>query len=140
MLPTGDGVDLGILLPPNVNPTTFYKYGPTTDDPTPHWYDFSFDATTGTGAQLLGTVTVTSPVSGVVEEKNFIIVRYIDGAKGDDDLEANGIVINSQSGISFSQPATDSGSFSALSLLIIFIFNIWRCRFFQQVIKQKLNR
>lgn len=138
-LPAGDGVNLGILLPANEMPDKFYKYGPTTENTTPHWYNFSYDQATGTGAQFYGKVTITS-TSGVAEEKNLIMVRYIDGLKGDDDLEVNGAIINTQSGISFSTPVTDSGSLSYLSLLMIMIMNIWRYEAIQQNIRNVFNR
>lgn len=48
--------------------TRYYKYGPTTDDATPHWY--AFDAAVISGSTI--TLTLT------------------DGANGDDDLSANG--------------------------------------------------
>lgn len=138
-LPEGDGTDMAIILPPNVNPTTFYKYGPTADNTEPHWYEFSYDAATGTGAQYYGNITFTSP-SGIKGSKNLVIVRYIDGSKGDDDMEANGVIVNTQSGLSFSKPsATDSGSVSALSLLIILIINILRREIFQQGIRRRLK-
>ena len=136
-LPAGDGVNLGILLPSGINPTKFYKYGPTTDNTTPHWYDFSFDAETGTGVILNNEII---DINGVAVEKNFVIVRYIDGLRGDDDLEVNGVVINNQSGLSFTQPVPDSGSFSYLSLLMIFIINILRCEIFQQGIRNIPNK
>ena len=64
---TGDGVNLGVLLPTNVKPLTFYKYGPTTDNTTPHWYDFTYDTATGTGAQIIGKVKIKSPAGITIE-------------------------------------------------------------------------
>ncbi|MHC1767589.1 MAG: choice-of-anchor U domain-containing protein [Verrucomicrobiia bacterium] len=57
-------------------PTTFFNYGPTPDDPTPHWYEFKFDGTTG--AELL---------------PDRIILHLRDGARGDGDLTANGEIL-----------------------------------------------
>ena len=54
-------------------PTVYYKYGPTADDATPHWYEFMFDGQTG--AQILG---------------NVITLHFVDGLRGDDDLQADG--------------------------------------------------
>ena len=54
----------------------YYLYGPTPDNTTPHWYDFSFDWQTGTGA---------------VVEGNQITLYFVDGLRGDHDLTANGV-------------------------------------------------
>lgn len=56
-------------------PTHYYAYGPTPDDPAPHWYDFAFDGVTG------------------AEIKNdMIVLHFVDGGRGDDDLTANNSV------------------------------------------------
>jgi cyclophilin family peptidyl-prolyl cis-trans isomerase len=53
-------------------PTRYYAYGPTLNDPAPHWYDFSFDGKTG--AEIMS---------------DRIILHFVDGKRGDDDLTAN---------------------------------------------------
>lgn len=127
-LPAGDGVNMAILLPTNVNPDIFYKFGPTPDNTVPHWYNFSYDETTGTGAKLLGVVTMKSPTPGGVDvQKNFILISFFDGQRGDDDLTANGIILNSQSGISFAKANADSsGSLTYLPWLMLLIINLLR--------------
>ena len=52
---------------------TYYKFGPTPDDPAPHWYEFLFDGETG--AEILS---------------DRIILHLVDGGRGDDDLTVNG--------------------------------------------------
>jgi hypothetical protein len=64
-LPTGDTID------------TYYKYGPTPDNTTNHWYEFLYDGQTG--AEING---------------NVITLHFIDGMRGDDDLIANNIVVD----------------------------------------------
>jgi len=64
-----------IFLPTGTTVNTYLKFGPTPDDANPHWYEWLFDGQVG--AQLL-------------QEK--IILHLMDGAKGDDDLLANGII------------------------------------------------
>lgn len=54
----------------------YYAYGPTASDPSPHWYDFSYDATTGTGAEFVG---------------NQILLHFVDGQRGDNDSIANSV-------------------------------------------------
>ncbi|MCR4345630.1 MAG: peptidylprolyl isomerase [Sulfuricaulis sp.] len=58
----------------SVRPTHYYAYGATPDNPTPHWYDFAFDGTTG--AEILG---------------DKILLHFVDGQRGDEDLTANSI-------------------------------------------------
>ena len=53
--------------------TTYFNFGPTPDNLTPHWYEFLFDGTTG--AELL---------------PDRIILHFQDGARGDDDVTVNG--------------------------------------------------
>ncbi|MHB8773133.1 MAG: choice-of-anchor U domain-containing protein, partial [Syntrophales bacterium] len=54
-------------------PQTYYKYGKTPDNPVDHWYEFAYDGETG------------AEVNG-----NTVVLHFIDGKRGDHDLEANG--------------------------------------------------
>jgi len=56
----------------STRPTHYYAYGPTLDNHTPHWYDFAFDGVTG--AEI---------------KSDRIILHFVDGKRGDDDLTAN---------------------------------------------------
>ncbi|MEM6366100.1 MAG: choice-of-anchor U domain-containing protein, partial [Planctomycetota bacterium] len=56
---------------------TFYKFGPTAARPTPHYYRFLFDGEVG--AEFFD---------------DRIVVHLKDGALGDDDLMANGIIVD----------------------------------------------
>ena len=53
----------------------FYNFGPTPGSPVPHWYDFSFDGTTG--AQRVG---------------ERLVLHFVDGKRGDHDLAVNGTI------------------------------------------------
>ena len=53
-------------------PTHYYAYGKTPNDPSPHWYDFAFDGETG--AEI---------------KSDRIILHFVDGKRGDDDLDPN---------------------------------------------------
>jgi len=57
-------------------PQTYYKYGPTPDNPAAHWYEFSFDGETG--ALASGTT---------------IVLYLCDGKRGDHDLTENGKIL-----------------------------------------------
>jgi uncharacterized repeat protein (TIGR02543 family) len=59
---------------------TYYKYGPTPDNPhNDQWYKFKFDTQTQTGAEFNG---------------NIITLHFVDGQLGDDDLTANGTILD----------------------------------------------
>lgn len=54
------------------SPNRYYAYGPTPDNTTPHWYDFTFDGVTG--AEVVG---------------GKVVLHLVDGLRGDDDLTVN---------------------------------------------------
>jgi DNA-binding beta-propeller fold protein YncE len=72
----GGSVDVEILLPAGVVVSSYYKYGSETGMPADHWYEFLDDGTTG-AVIATGSVTLT----------------LVDGARGDDDLTANGTIV-----------------------------------------------
>jgi|GEM_PF-1249566 len=88
----GAATAVTLLLPPDTVAQSYYKYGPTPDDGTPHWYEFLYDADTGTGAVITG---------------NQVVIHFVDGARGDDDLSENGLVVDPGAPIIFTnQPPT----------------------------------
>jgi hypothetical protein len=56
----------------STRPTHYYAYGPTPDDPSPHWYDFAFDGETG--AEI---------------KSDRIVLHFVDNKRGDDDFATN---------------------------------------------------
>jgi hypothetical protein len=70
-------VQIIVHVPPEAGINSYWKYGPTADDPAPHWYEFLFDGTSG--AEIAG---------------NVITLHFQDGARGDADLLANGSIID----------------------------------------------
>jgi parallel beta-helix repeat protein len=81
-LPTGGAVTLTNFLHLDADPnfsyaaTTYFNFGPTPDNPAPHWYPFLFDGKTG--AELL---------------PDQIILHLQDGAHGDGDARVNGNIV-----------------------------------------------
>ena len=55
----------------------YYKYGPTHAQPAPHWYAFMYDGQTG--AEIFD---------------NRIVLHFMDGQRGDNDLWSNGIIVD----------------------------------------------
>ncbi len=76
-LSPGDATTVTLFLPPDVTPTTYYKFGATSENPTPHWYEFRFDGKTG--AKLLS---------------DRVLLHFVDGQRGDDDLVVNGEIFD----------------------------------------------
>lgn len=63
----------------------YYKYGKTPANGTAHWYNFLFgqatdrDSAVGTGMEFVG---------------GNMVLHFIDGKRGDDDLTANGVIVD----------------------------------------------
>ncbi|MBI1292653.1 DUF1573 domain-containing protein, partial [bacterium] len=76
-VPTGGAVTVLLYLPNTVSVNTIYKYGAEPGDPTPHWYKFDYDGTTG-----------------AVIVDNLVTLHFVDGQRGDDDLTANGVIVD----------------------------------------------
>lgn len=58
-------------------PNTLYRFGPTTDDPALHWYTYHWNGTVG--AERVG---------------DKIVIHYKDGELGDNDLTADGKIVD----------------------------------------------
>ncbi|MDT8282264.1 MAG: choice-of-anchor D domain-containing protein [Gammaproteobacteria bacterium] len=110
---------IGMILPAGQGIENFYQYGPTPDNPVPHWYQFMFDQNTGTGAQIFNNVTMTAP-NGRAVQRDILQIWYVDGQRGDADLTVNGN-ITSTGGVSTDQSSGggSSSSFSGYLALIM---------------------
>ena len=64
-----------LYLEPGMRANAFYVFGPTPDDPNPHWFPFVYDGETG--AKIFG---------------DRIELHYVDGKRGDSDLSENGVI------------------------------------------------
>ncbi len=78
-VPVGGSTVVTIFLEDATNVNNYYKFGPTPNNHQPHWYRFNFDSATGTGAKFL---------------EDRIELHLIDGERGDDDLTANGVIVD----------------------------------------------
>jgi len=88
----GGSITVTLYLPKGTSPQVYYKYGPTPDDLTDHWYEFVYDGETG--AKIHG---------------NVITLYFVDGRRGDDDLDGtNGIVVD-QAGLGFTSTGAGGG-------------------------------
>lgn len=107
-----------LYLPEGVVINTFYKFGPTPDNPHHHWYDFIFDGETG--AQFL---------------EDRVVLRFVDGKRGDDDITVNGLIFEPGgpgfepieiedidfSGCSLASSGSQASSNTILNLFLLFI-------------------
>jgi hypothetical protein len=80
---------------------TYYKYGPTPSDPTDHWYEFLYDGETG--AEING---------------NVITLHFVDGKRGDDDLDDSNGIITDPGGPAFFSSSDSGGGGGGGSCLI----------------------
>ena len=72
----GGTIDVELFLPAGLTLSSYYKFGSEPGMPADHWYEFLDDGTTGA---VLGMDLVT--------------LTLVDGDRGDDDLAANGTIV-----------------------------------------------
>ena len=84
----GAATTVTILLESDQQPASYYKYGPTSDNPEPHWYEYLFDGTTG---------------AEIFEDR--IVLHFVDGQRGDGDLQADGRISDPGGPVTFARPA-----------------------------------
>lgn len=77
----GQSSSVTLLLPVNAGITSYYKYGATPDNTAPHWYAFDYDGRTG--AEIFHEPSRTR-----------IVLHFVDGERGDDDVTANGSIVD----------------------------------------------
>lgn len=75
----GGSLSMTLILQQGASATSYWKYGPTSDNPANHWYEFRYDATSKTGAIINGRT---------------ITLFFVDGQRGDSDLTANGMIVD----------------------------------------------
>ena len=78
-LTAGGSTQMKLNLPGYMTAKGYGKFGPEPGNTTPHWYDFNYDPVSQTGASIEG---------------NQITLNFKDGGKGDDDLSANGVIVD----------------------------------------------
>jgi uncharacterized delta-60 repeat protein len=78
---------------PHSNPVinSYYKFGKSPDNPTPHIYEFLFDGTTGAEFFDADNNPVAPHTSAAVAR---IVLHLVDGQRGDDDLDVNGVLVD----------------------------------------------
>jgi hypothetical protein len=64
-------------IPTGTSVSSYWKFGPTPDNPSPHWYNFSYDGDTG-----------------AIVKPDRLELHFQDGERGDDDLSVNGEILD----------------------------------------------
>ncbi len=83
-LALGQATTVALFVPDGVAYDSYYKYGPTHLDNNPHWYEFLYDGQTG--AEFYDDDS-----DGDTDR---IVLHLVDGVRGDDDLLANGVIVD----------------------------------------------
>ena len=97
---SGGSAKVKIYLPQGERPISFFKFGPTPDNPVNHLYKFDYDGETG--AEFSG---------------NEVILHFVDGKRGDSDLTANGVIVDPGTpAVRASNTGGDSGGGGGCSL------------------------
>ncbi|MEJ2104457.1 MAG: choice-of-anchor Q domain-containing protein [Ignavibacteriaceae bacterium] len=73
----GSSCSVNMFFPQGVVIEDYYKYGQTPNLPMDHWYEFMYDNQTG--------VSIIQP--------NEIVIYFVDGERGDDDITVNGYIV-----------------------------------------------
>jgi len=68
---------LTLLVPDDTQGLSYWKYGATPEEETPHWYEFDYDG-----------------VTGVEMSGRMVTLWFLDGARGDDDLTVNKLLVD----------------------------------------------
>lgn len=111
---TQETVSVVLTLPKDQQPNTYYKYGPTPDNLTPHWYEFMWDGKTGA-------------VMGAGANKNLVSLVFVDGERGDDDLAHAGIItdVGAPGVVTVSSGGGGGGAVDVWSLLALLGLSGW---------------
>ncbi len=124
LLAPGSAAEVGLIMPAGVVVQTYYMYGPTPDDINPHWYEFMYDETSGTGAIIYGDVSFTSPIDGTRFSRSVIRLIFKDGARGDADLTVNGIILDPGGPVIANNSDSSGGGSLSIYMLIWFALNV----------------
>ena len=73
----GKSTTVTMYFPDDAAPSTYYKYGPTPDQPQDHWYEFLYNGETG--AKIDG---------------NVVNLYFVDGKRGDDVYTLDGRIVD----------------------------------------------
>jgi hypothetical protein len=79
-----EGATVTVHLPSGRTANTYYKFGKEPGNETPHWYEFLYDGLTG--AETHAQNSAIPPGQ--------IVLHYVDGQRGDDDLSVNGVIVD----------------------------------------------
>ena len=80
-VPVGGETQVELILPGSAVPNNYLRYGPLPGSGgNPQWYEWAYDGDGTTGAYIDG---------------DNVFLHFVDGQEGDDDLTANGVIVDS---------------------------------------------
>jgi len=125
----GVTAEVALILPPNVSVQSYYMFGPTKENSDLHWYEFSFDEETGTGAVIFNNVDISSSLDGKRIKRTIVRLFFKDGERGDADLLANGIIVDPGGPVITESSSSSGGSLNYCILMLLLFINLVRVRF-----------
>jgi len=121
--------EVALILPKDVTVESYYMFGPTNEDSNPHWYEFTFDEETGTGAIIFNDVTLSSAIDGSSIKRTIVRLFFKDGERGDADLLANGTIIDPGGPVIKNNSSSSGGSLNSYLIFVLFLLPILRIQF-----------
>ncbi|KJU84109.1 secreted protein containing DUF1566 [Candidatus Magnetobacterium bavaricum] len=98
-------------MPQTINVNRVFKYGPTSTNTTPHWYDFNCNKSVSN--KPCGEVNV-------VQGQKIVTLHMTDGALGDNDLTVNGTIVDP---VAFVQDVTAVPTLNEYGTIILMAFS-----------------
>ena len=86
-IPAGSSVAVDMVLPQTDTSTSYWKYGPPALNASPRWFNWTFDAATGVGAER-------THFDGPLGRFPGFTLHFTDGRFGDEDNLANGVIVD----------------------------------------------
>lgn len=118
----GLAIEVGIILPSGTAPESYFLFGPTEDNVSPHWYKY-------TAVQIFGESTFLTP-TGDALKRNVIRLAVQDGGVGDADGVVNGKITMQPGALAYPlKGGGSSGGSVHISLLIFFVVLLLISRF-----------
>lgn len=112
----GGGVKVGLMLPTSQSQKSFYAYGPSAENPLPHWT--VLDNTSTPAVVLFGNVSLNNSSSKIINA-NIAQLYIVDGGDGDGDSIVNGVISFTGATDIGQSSDSNSGSVSLYWLLIM---------------------
>jgi hypothetical protein len=82
-------------LPGDPSTWTYWRFGPTPANHTPHWYQFLYGRKTDSDDPDVSLNNHNLHTGAEFLDSTHILLHFVDGQRGDDDMTANGVIFDS---------------------------------------------